>query len=185
MGERLASCALPQQALSERPQTLVGKWQVISSMQSTSPNLFMLRAIEVAKLNPHNPFGVVLVETASHVIVAEGVNQSSRNPTLHAEIDAINKYAVSGETDWARLTLYTTAEPCPMCMSPILWSGISKVVYGTSIPILIKLGWDQIDIRALSVVARSYRTNCEVIPGVPAGECDALFHNAAHAVVGT
>ncbi|MDG1895367.1 MAG: nucleoside deaminase [Fuerstiella sp.] len=101
---------------------------------------FMSRAIEVAKENPWDPFGAVIVDRETKVIVSEGVNRSSGNPILHGEIDAINNYAATGTSEWSRLTLYTTAEPCPMCMSAILWSGISSVVFGASIPTLMKLG---------------------------------------------
>jgi len=100
----------------------------------------MRRAIEVAQSNPRHPFGSVIVDSTSEAIVAEGFNQSSQNPTLHGEMDAINNYASSGGTNWSRLTLYTTAEPCPMCMSAVLWTGIGCVVYGTSIPTLMELG---------------------------------------------
>ena len=154
-------------------------------MSSPNHESFMRHAIEVAKANPRHPFGAVIVDSASELIVAEGVNRSSKNPTLHGEIQVINNYAASGGTDWHRLTLYTTAEPCPMCMSAILWSGVKSLVYGTSIPTLVRLGWDQIDIRATEVAARSHQTNCDVIPGVLVSECDALFRKTADAVVGT
>jgi tRNA(adenine34) deaminase len=94
---------------------------------------FMRRAIEVAGANPRHPFGAVIVDTEAQSIVAEGVNRSCVNPILHGEIDAIEKCAATEKRDWRRLILYTTAEPCPMCMSAILWSGISAVVFGTSI----------------------------------------------------
>ena len=145
----------------------------------------MRHAIEVAKANPRHPFGAVILNSASEVIVAEGVNRSSKNRTLHGEIDVINKYAASGEADWHRLTFYTTAEPCPMCMSAILWSGVKSIVYGTSIPTLVRLSWDPTDIRVTAVAAKSHQTNCDVIPGVLVSECDALFRKTADAGVGT
>ena len=139
---------------------------------------FMLRAIELAKANPRHPFGAVIVDNETQVIVAEGVNRSNGNPILHGEIDAINNCAASGPTEWQRLTLYTTAEPCPMCMSAILWSGISTVVFGTSIPTLKQVGWNQIDIRAADVVAKSHRPDCQVIAAVLESDCDAMFRQA-------
>ncbi len=147
-------------------------------MLDNSHEQFMSRAIEVAKENPRNPFGTVIVDNASQVIVAEGINRSSDNPTLHGEIDAINNCAATGETNWEALTLYTTAEPCPMCMSAILWSGINSAVFGTSIPTLMELGWNQINIRAADVIAKSHRRDCQLISGLAEFECNALFLRA-------
>ena len=54
-----------------------------------------------------------------------------------------------------QLEIYTTAEPCSMCMSAIAWSGFGKVVWGTSIPFLVSQGIRQIDVRAATIEARS------------------------------
>ena len=139
----------------------------------------MRRAIALAANNPAAPYAAVLVESASGEIVAEGWNKSRQNPLLHGETDAINRCA--GEKpgiDWTALTLYTTAEPCPMCMGAILWSGIGTVVYGTSIRTLRQQGWKQIDILAEEVARRSPGWTCAVIGGVLEQECDVLFQRA-------
>jgi tRNA(Arg) A34 adenosine deaminase TadA len=149
-------------------------------MQSSSleHDAYMQKAVELAHQNPKLPFGSVLVDRRTGEIVASGVNQSSSNPTLHGEIAAINDYARQGKTDWKHLTLYTTAEPCCMCQGAILWSGIRKVVYGTSISRLKELGWRQIDIPAREVVARSWDTKVVIVDGVRTTECDQLFEAA-------
>ena len=121
------------------------------------------------------------MDRSTNVVLAEGVNRSGSNPLFHGEIVAINNTVERlADVNWSSLTLFTTAEPCPMCMSAILWCGFDSVVFGTSIPTLTQLGWNRIDIRATEVIARSHRTNCEVIPGVLVRECDALFRNAAN-----
>lgn len=136
----------------------------------------MRRAIALTAHCPQLPFGAVIVRRATGEIVAEGWNRSAANPTWHGEIDAINHLAASGQGDGhADLVLYTTAEPCPMCMGAILWSGIGTVVYGTSIPYLQQQGWRQIDILADEVVRRSPGWSCVVIGGVLEPECNALF----------
>jgi tRNA(adenine34) deaminase len=141
----------------------------------------MRRAIERGRTNPQHPFGTIIVDRSTGAVLAEGVNGSGSNPLWHGEIVAINHCVQQlADVNWPSLTLFTTAEPCPMCMGAILWCGISSVVYGTSIATLAQLGWNQIDIRATEVVARSHRTNCDVIPGVLVRECDALFRNAAN-----
>ena len=104
-----------------------------------------------------------------------GTNRRSI-PTWHGEMVAINHLAQRGlEIGVRRLTLYTTAEPCPMCQSAILWSGIETVVYGASIKFLQSQGWRQIDILAAEVVGRSPTWQCTLIGGVLERECNALF----------
>lgn len=63
-----------------------------------------------------------------------------------------------------------------MCMSGILWAGISRVVYGSSIPTLHDLGYRQIDLRAQEVIDRARgNLGCELVGGIKEQECDALF----------
>jgi len=142
---------------------------------------YMQRAIELAANVPDLPFGAVIVDAARGQVVAEGWNKSANNPTLHGEIDALNRLAeLQAEYDRSQLVLYTTAEPCPMCQGAILWSGIGTVVYGTSIRFLQSLGWRQIDILAEEVVRRSPFWRCTLIGGVLEQECNALFEAVSH-----
>jgi len=136
----------------------------------------MKLAIAAAAHNPKAPFGAVIVNRESGELAAEGWNKSRENPVWHGEIDAMNRCAAAHPgIDWKKLALYTTAEPCPMCQSAIVWSGMQLVVFGTSIPTLVKLGWGQIDIRAAEVSAKAAFNRCKVIGGVLEKECDALF----------
>jgi tRNA(adenine34) deaminase len=148
---------------------------------SNSPHEhYMRRAIELAANAPKLPFGAVIVDRDDGAIVAEGWNRSALNPTWHGEIDAINQMAMrQANFDASRLSLYTTAEPCPMCQAAILWSGIEQVVYGTSIRFLQNHGWRQIDILSEEVVRRSPGWHCTLIGGILEAECNALFVAAA------
>lgn len=140
---------------------------------------YMRRAIALAANVPELPFGAVIVDGDNGTILAEGWNKTSLNPTWHGEVDAINRLASSELcVEGKSLVLYTTAEPCPMCQGAILWSGIEKVVFGTSIRTLQGLGWRQIDILAEEVVRRSPAWNCTLIGGVLERDCDALFQKA-------
>lgn len=118
------------------------------------------------------------MDGVEHEIVSEGLNDSQSNPTLHGEMDAINNYAATGSDRWHALCLYTTAEPCVMCQSAILWAGIPKVVYGTSVIRLVEFGFNQFSLRASDVVANAPFANCELIGGVCSAQCDELFRNA-------
>ncbi len=148
-------------------------------MEPIDHERFMRRAIALTANCPHLPFGAVIVRGATGAVVAEGWNQSAINPTWHGEIDAINRLAESGLGDDASgLVLYTTAEPCPMCMGAIFWSGIGTVVFGSSIRFLQRQGWRQIDILSDEVLRRSPAWKCTLIGGVLEAECNALFDSA-------
>lgn len=137
---------------------------------------YMRRAIEVARGNPEAPFGCVIVDGETGEVVAEGLNDAQSNPILHGETAAILNLAdARPDADWTRMTLYTTAEPCPMCAGAILWSGISRLVFGTSIETLERLGRPQIGIPFREVADRASFEGPEVVEGVLESECDALY----------
>ncbi len=143
-----------------------------------SPDEYMRLAIVMAQQVPQFPFGAVIVRRATGEVLAQGFNRSSHNPTLHGEIDVINRCAAAhAQVDWTTLDLYTTAEPCPMCQSAIEWAGIATVYFGTSIPFLQEHGWRQIDIRAEEVARRTPFRQTKVIGGILERECNALFES--------
>lgn len=77
------------------------------------------------------PFGAVVVKNGE--VITSGHNRvlSSNDSTCHGEIDAIRKAESKLETyDLSGCELYTTGEPCPMCLAAILWANIEKVYYG-------------------------------------------------------
>ena len=136
----------------------------------------MRRAIAVAKRNPVYPFGAVITRIADGHVMAEGVNASGRNPMLHGEVAAMEDYLHHhGNRDWSDMVLYTTAEPCSMCMSALVWAGIGGVIFATSLAGLKKAGIDQIDIPAATIVAASPFWHGELLGGVLASETDPLF----------
>ncbi len=88
------------------------------------------------------PFGAVIVKEG--VIVARGHNQVVKNndPTCHGEISAIRKAGKKLRSfDLSGCEIYTTGEPCPMCLAAILWANISKVYYGCNISDTEKIGF--------------------------------------------
>jgi tRNA(adenine34) deaminase len=136
----------------------------------------MRQAIGLTANTPQLPFGTVIVHRESNATVANGWNKSKINSTWHGEIDALNALFRSGQpVDGSELALYTTAEPCPMCMAAILWSGIQMVVFGTSIRFLQQHGWRQIDVLAAEIVRRSPGWQCTIVEGVLQEECNRLF----------
>ena len=141
----------------------------------------MRAAIKEAMQNPAYPFGAVITNANSGVILAAGVNTSRINPTFHGEIVCMNNYIAShGNKNWHDLILYTTGEPCPMCMSALIWSGIGGVVYASSIGTISKSGIGQINISAQSVINASDVSKPWLVGGVLAEECDLMFMKRNH-----
>lgn len=144
----------------------------------------MRRAIEIARGNPDAPFGCVIADERGDV-VAEGLNDAERSPILHGETAAImNLIEARPDLDRGRLTLYTSAEPCPMCSGAILWSGIPCVVLGTTIDTLKRLARPHIDLPCEEVSRRSSFGGFEVVRGVLEAECDSLFEALAQRTSG-
>ena len=136
----------------------------------------MRAAIAEARGNPVYPFGAVIVCTATGEIVARGVNNGRVSPILHGEVVAMNDYvARRGNTDWSAHTLYTTGEPCGMCMGALIWARIGGVVFGSSISEIERTGIDQIAISARSVIDASPFYHGTLLGGVLRAETDQLF----------
>ena len=107
---------------------------------------FMKRAIQLSMQNIKGnggPFGCVIVK--ENKIIAEGVNRVTFNndPTAHAEIVAIRNACSKLNTfNLEGCELYSSCEPCPMCLSAIYWSHIDKVYYGNSREDAAKIHFD-------------------------------------------
>lgn len=97
---------------------------------------FMRKAIEISQISIEEgggPFGAVIVQGG--IIIATGNNKVTKNndPTAHAEIEAIRDACKKlGKFKLNNCTIYTSCEPCPMCLSAIYWSGIKRVFYGNT-----------------------------------------------------
>lgn len=81
--------------------------------------------------NEGGPFGAVIVDKSGNII-AKGNNMvlANNDPTAHAEVTVIREACKKLETyDLSGCTLYTSCEPCPMCLSAIIWANIKEVYY--------------------------------------------------------
>ncbi|MGC9355437.1 MAG: nucleoside deaminase [Mariniphaga sp.] len=95
---------------------------------------FMARAIQLAEYGMENgsggPFGAVVVKDGK--IIGEGCNNviSKNDPTAHAEILAIREACKNlGSFQLDDCTIYTSCEPCPMCLGAIYWARLKKVFF--------------------------------------------------------
>lgn len=108
---------------------------------------FMRHAIALSRRGMEGgaggPFGAVVVRDGR--VVAEGWNQvtSTNDPTAHAEVVAIRRACVAlGRFDLRGAVLYTSCEPCPMCLSAAYWARLDAVVYGNAREDAAAIGFD-------------------------------------------
>ena len=112
---------------------------------------YLLRTFELAELakgTGDGPFGAVILDERGNPISEASNSTTTDNSVInHAEINAIQLAEYRrGIGKLKGCTLVNSAEPCPMCASAIIWAGIDRVVFGTSISALKKMGKRQIDI---------------------------------------
>lgn len=111
-----------------------------------SKEKFMLDAIQLSIENIKvggGPFGAIIVKNG--VIVSSAANSVTRDndPTAHAEVNAIRKACKSlGTYDLSDCEIYTSCEPCPMCLGAIYWSHIGKVYYANNKKDAKNIGFD-------------------------------------------
>jgi guanine deaminase len=116
--------------------------------QQTSPNIqFMLQAIALATENVASgrggPFGCVIVR--DDMVIAQGVNQVtvSNDPTAHAEVTAIRAACESlANFQLTDCDVYTSCEPCPMCLAALYWARCRSIYYGNNAADAAAIGFD-------------------------------------------
>ena len=147
----------------------------LSEAQRKRHERYMAMAIELIAKDS-GPFGSVIVDRERDEVVCSGKVAYRENPIFHGEIVAINDCAKHRpRVEWSNLTLYTTAEPCPMCQSAVLWTGISQVVYGTSIQDMIQFGINQIRLESLTVAAAAPFYEGSIVGGVLKERTDEII----------
>src|SRR6188768_353362 len=93
------------------------------------------------------PFGACIVKDGLIVALAHNRVLVSGNPTQHAEVVAIGRAAKHLGTHVLKgCTIYSTTEPCPMCFSAIHWAQIDRIVFGTGIADVKRLGFNELSI---------------------------------------
>ena len=108
---------------------------------------FMQQAIALAIENVREgrggPFGAVIVRAED--VIATGANRvtASNDPTAHAEVTAIrNACAALGSFELRGCAIYTSCEPCPMCLAAIYWSRLDAIFYASTAADAARAGFD-------------------------------------------
>jgi guanine deaminase len=109
---------------------------------------YMQKACELASKSVENgtgPFGCVIVDELTNTIIGEGNNLVTQNndPTAHAEIVAIRNACLKKRSFMLKnCSLYTSCEPCPMCLSAIYWARIDNIYYANTRNDAKEIGFD-------------------------------------------
>ncbi len=136
---------------------------------------FMHLALAEAKKGDA-PYGAVIVKDNDVVALAHNTVRRDSDPSAHAEINVIRSLTAKLKNPSLEgYSIYTTGEPCPMCATACVWTGISEIVYGASIQDLIMIKQSQIDLACEEIIAKSSK-NIKVIKGILKHECLELFN---------
>ena len=139
-----------------------------------NPESFMRLALAEAK-EGDAPYGAVIVKDNEVVAVAHNTVNRDNDPSAHAEINAIRSLTAKLKNPSLEgYSIYTTGEPCPMCATACVWSGLSEIVYGASIQDLISVNQSQISISCEEIIDKSFR-KIKVTKDVLKNECLELF----------
>ena len=109
---------------------------MINTNFTSEDKKFMQLAIDLSIENVAQgggPFGAVIVRNGE--IIATGTNRVTENcdPTAHAEVSAIRAACAKlGDFKLSGCTIYSTCEPCPMCLSALYWAGVERIFYGNT-----------------------------------------------------
>lgn len=126
------------------------------------------------------PFGAAIIcsQTGELLYRARNAVMRESDPSSHAEVRTVRLACKKvGKPSLAGYTLYSTCEPCPMCMANALWAGVDRVVYGATIEDASR-HCNQIYIPAKEVAKRS-DMSCVVDGEILRDECYALFTHPA------
>lgn len=157
--------------LSGKNGTAAGVARDLAQMAATVA--FTARSMKTAS---PRPFGASIVHTRTGKVLLRALNavRQEFDPSAHAEVRAIRLATKRlKKISLAGYTLYTTCEPCPMCMSAALWAGLDRVVFGATIADANR-HCSQILIAAKEVEARA-DMRCAVDGPLLREECCALF----------
>ena len=139
---------------------------------------FMSMAIEKAREGiaaGQSPFGAVIVRDGAVVAATHNTVWRDIDPTAHAEVNCIRSAAKALKTiDLGGCEMYSTCEPCPMCLAAIHWSKIDRVVYGATIADAAAAGFCELHVDA-RVLAEMGRSPLKVESGLLREECAELF----------
>ena len=121
------------------------------------------------------PFGAVIVRAGKVIARGRNLGRTTDDPTAHGEMVAIRRcLARHGSASLKGATLYTSGEPCAMCMGAILWCGFGRLVYAVSVE-QIGSKTNQISVSSAELAAKAPFSHISITGGVLTDEAVRLF----------
>ena len=150
-------------------------------------NRYLRMAFNEAKKNidlqEGGPFGAVIVRDGKVIARAHNQVLAKNDPTLHAEVNAIRKACKKLNTyDLSDCVLYTSCEPCPMCLSAIMWAKIKTVYYASTQEVASSIGFD--DKPMYDYIKGDKEAMNIELKHIESKECDELFEEYHHKQLG-
>ena len=128
---------------------------------------YMAKALDLAEAEPPPPYAALIVDRSRDEIICQSAGQHREARILHAELVALMDCGRrEPRENWPNFTLYTTGEPCPMCMSATVWSRLPEVVYATSAEELAGLGVSQFRLDSPAIAASAPFYSGRIVGGV-------------------
>lgn len=138
-----------------------------------------IRLSEENVVNGGGPFGAVIARNGK--IIATGVNRvtSNNDPTAHAEVSAIRAACEKlGTFDLSGCEIFTSCEPCPMCLGAIYWAHIDKVYFGNDKTDAKNIGFDDSFIYdELKLPRNKRKLPCEILLDTEASQAFEMWTN--------
>jgi len=137
----------------------------------------MKLAIEEAKISlreGNNGFGAVIIRDGQIISSAHDKEDTENDPTSHAEINVIKEASQKLGKNLSGCILISTHEPCPMCTTAVVWSGISEIAYGYSIKEAIKQGRKRIELTCYEIFERA-NADIKIHENILSHECSILY----------
>jgi tRNA(adenine34) deaminase len=130
---------------------------------------FMKIALNEARRGDY-PFGAVIVKDGEVLARGRNLGKTHDDPTAHGEMVAIRRFLrAHGSAALKGTTLYTSGEPCVMCMGAIIWCGIGRMVYAASVAQIAEK-MNQINIASADIAAKAPWDQVKITGGVLADE---------------
>ncbi len=121
-------------------------------------------------------FGAVIVKDNILIARAHDTDRTSKDPTSHAEINVLRKASGKLEGDFSNSLLVSTHEPCPMCSTAIVWSGLKQLAFGYSIKDSLAQGRKRINLTCSELFKRA-GASIEITGDVKKEECGLLYNH--------
>ena len=150
---------------------------VAATDASADDERFMRMALDEAR-QADSPFGTVIVRDGQVLARGRNLRRANDDPTAHGEMTAIHRcLADHGSAALQGSTLYTSGEPCVMCMGAILWCRIGRLVFAASVEQLATTR-DQIMISSADIAAKAPFAPIAITGGVLVDEAMQLFRTS-------